>query len=371
METSKKKYSTIHYQQYLQLDKILEAQRLRSAEEESEPAHDELLFIIIHQVYELWFKQIIHEVRSVAELFRKVRVDERNMGTAVARLQRVIEIQKVLIEQIRILETMTPLDFLEFRNYLFPASGFQSFQFRVVEAMLGLQEQERLTYNSQPYTSAFEQEQQAQLQEIQEGGTLFDLVEAWLERTPFLQFGDFHFLEHYKKAVQRMLAKEQDAIRESDYLNEEEKAMRLKMLGSSDTYYRSVLDAEAHEQLRKEGKVRFSYKATIAVLLINLYRDEPILQVPFQLLTSLVDIDELLTMWRYRHAQMVLRMLGRKIGTGGSSGYDYLHATAVKHHIFTDLHNISTLLIPRSELPELPPAVKQELGFFISTTVGQ
>ncbi|MCB0571447.1 MAG: hypothetical protein KDC66_16870 [Phaeodactylibacter sp.] len=366
METGKKKYSTVHYQGYLQLDKILHAQHLRSAEEEGPPVHDEMLFIIIHQVYELWFKQLIHEIGSVTGLFREARVDERNMGAAVARLQRVIEIQKVLIEQIRILETMTPLDFLEFRNYLFPASGFQSFQFRVVEAMLGLKETERLTYNSQPYTSAFEKEQREKLESIQEKGTLFTLVEAWLERTPFLQFGDFHFLEHYRLAVQRMLGKEEEAIRKSEYLSEEEKEQRLKMLGSADTYYHSVLDAEAHEQLRREGKMRLSYKATIAILLINLYRDEPILQLPFQLLTCLADIDELLTMWRYRHAQMVLRMLGRKVGTGGSSGYDYLHATAVKHHIFTDLHNISTLLIPRSELPELPPQVKKELGFYYS-----
>ncbi len=366
MESGKKKYSTIHYQGYLQLDKILNAQHLRSAEEEESPVHDEMLFIIIHQVYELWFKQAIHEIGSVAGMFREVRVDERNMGTAVARLQRVIEILKVLIEQIRVLETMTPLDFLEFRSYLFPASGFQSFQFRAVEAMLGLEEKERLTYNSQPYTSAFDNSQREKLESIQREGSLFGLVEAWLERTPFLQFGDFHFLEHYRLAVQRMLAKEQDAIKESEYLSEEEKAMRLKMLGSSDTYYRSVMDAEAHEQLRQEGKMRLSYKATIAVLLINLYRDEPILQLPYQLLTCLVDIDEMLTMWRYRHAQMVLRMLGRKIGTGGSSGYDYLHSTAVKHHIFSDLHNISTLLIPRSELPELPPQVKKELGFYYS-----
>ena len=72
----------------------------------------------------------------------------------------------------------------------------------------------------------------------------------------------------------------------------------------------------------------------------------------------------LLTSWRYRHAQMVLRMLGRNVGTGGFSGYDYLHATAVKHHIFKDLHNISTLLIPRSELPPLPKELKEELGFY-------
>lgn len=114
----------------------------------------------------------------------------------------------------------------------------------------------------------------------------------------------------------------------------------------------------------ESGECRLSYQATIAALLINLYRDKPILNIPFNLLTELMNIDELLTTWRYRHAQMVMRMIGNKIGTGGSSGHDYLAATAEKHKIFKDLHNISSLLIPRSELPALPAAVEQELGFF-------
>ena len=140
--------------------------------------------------------------------------------------------------------------------------------------------------------------------------------------------------------------------------------MRLRMLGGTDTYFQSVLNPEVHRKMKEEGRIRLSYRATVAALLINLYRDEPILHLPFQLLTTLIDIDEMMTTWRYRHAQMVLRMLGRKIGTGGSSGHEYLSATAARHGIFTDLHNISTLLIPRSKLPELPEKLKQELGFY-------
>ncbi len=361
-----KKYATIHYHSYLQLDKILDAQHLRSGDVEPKPAHEEMLFIIIHQAYELWFKQIIHEVESVGVMFEQNHVDERNIGTAVARLDRVVEILKLLIQQIHVLETMTPLDFLDFRNYLFPASGFQSFQFRKVEAMLGLPEKGRMTYNNVAYSSVFPEDQQKELSDLASRRSMFELVEDWLERTPFLQFGEFRFLEHYQAAVQKMLTKEADAIRSSEYLNEHEREMRLKMLGGTDTYFQSVLDPAKHEAMREEGSLRLSYNATIAALLINLYRDEPILHLPFNLLMSLIDIDEHLTTWRYRHSQMVLRMLGRKIGTGGSSGYDYLHGTAVKHQIFTDLHNISTLLIPRSELPELPDELKKELGFHFS-----
>ena len=136
------------------------------------------------KVYELWFKQILHEVGSVVEMFRRLRIDERNVGLAVARLKRVIEILQLLIEQIRVMETMTPLDFLDFRNYLFPASGFQSFQFRLVEAVLGLEEKQRLTYNNKPYASVFTSEQQEELARVQEEGSLFEAINAWLERTP-------------------------------------------------------------------------------------------------------------------------------------------------------------------------------------------
>ena len=282
-------------------------------------------------------------------------------------LERIVEIQKLLISQIRIMETMTPLDFLDFRNYLFPASGFQSFQFRMIENLLGLAEEKRITYNGCPYFSVFAEHRQQQLQDASNHHSLFVEVEKWLERTPFIELGDWNFLDFYRQAVERMLQKEQKAIHSTPYLTEEEKKMRLTMLGNTDSYFEAVLNEEKHKNLQAEGTLRLSYDATIAALFINLYRDEPILQMPFQLLTALVDIDEALTTWRHRHAQMVLRMLGNKVGTGGSSGFDYLHTTAEKHHIFKDLHNISTLLIPRSELPELPSSVKEALGYCYSS----
>ncbi|MEM6770445.1 MAG: tryptophan 2,3-dioxygenase family protein, partial [Bacteroidota bacterium] len=137
----------------------------------------------------------------------------------------------------------------------------------------------------------------------------------------------------------------------------------LKMLGDSNSYFKHVLDRAEHERMLAAGECRLSYDATIAALLINLYREKPILNIPFNLLIELMNIDELLTTWRYRHAQMVMRMIGNKLGTGGSSGHDYLAKTAERHKIFKDLHNISSLLIPRSELPELPEELDGELGF--------
>lgn len=367
---STKPTTAVHYHSYLQLDKLLNAQHLKSGEV-GVPAHDEMLFIIIHQVYELWFKQIIHELGSVMQMFEDNIVDEREISVAVSRLDRVIEIQQLLIRQIRVMETMTPMDFLDFRNYLFPASGFQSYQFRVMEILLGLKVEERLKYNEAPFNAVFEENKQQMLRDLEEGNTLLEYVNGWLERTPFLEFGDFNFLDEYKKAVFNMLEEERNVIEESDILSEESKQQRLKMLGDTNTYFATVFDPEKHRQAMEEGRLKFSYKATMAALLIFLYRDEPILQMPYRLLSKLMDMEEFFTSWRYRHAQMVLRMIGRKTGTGGSSGYDYLHATARKHHIFSDLYNISTLLIPRSELPELPEDIMRNLAFYHSVTGGK
>lgn len=358
----KGKYSTIHYQSYLGLDQLLDNQHLRS-EQLGKKAHEEMLFIITHQVYELWFKQIIHELESVIGLFSKAQVDENNMGSAIARLDRVEKIFQILIDQIEVMETMTPLDFLDFREYLFPASGFQSFQFRAIECLLGLPEKKRITYHNKKYSSVFPKHEQKALDKINKNGSLFDWVDRWLKRTPFLKLEGFDFISKYNEAVINMVSKEGAAIKKSNYLSKKEKEKRLEMLGSTDTYFKSILSRKNHDKLVQEGKKRMSYDATIATLFINLYRDEPILHLPFQLITNLIDIDDLMTTWRYRHAQMVMRMLGNKVGTGGSSGHDYLAETARRHKIFADFHSISTLLIPRSELPVLPKEIKKKLSY--------
>ncbi|THH34606.1 tryptophan 2,3-dioxygenase family protein [Neolewinella litorea] len=355
------KYTTIHYHNYLELDALLSLQKERS-KALGEAAHDETLFIIMHQVCELWFKQILTELDSVILLFREERVREDNMHTVLLRLRRINSIIDLLIEQVKVMETMTPLDFLDFRDYLFPASGFQSWQFRMIETTLGLREEDRLTYHGKSYKIVFTEEQKAHLTDIERSGSLFDLVARWLERTPFLRFRGFDFLSAYKEAVERMIARDQQHIRDSE-LSPKMKEMRLRVLGDTTTYFRHVLDREEHERMVAAGEARLSYDATIAALLINLYRDQPILNIPFQLLTELMVIDEGLTTWRYRHAQMVMRMIGNKIGTGGSSGHDYLARTAEQHKIFRDLHNISSLLIPRSALPDLPEELARGLGF--------
>ena len=127
----------MHYHDYLQLDKILNAQ-FPESNKKNLPAHDEMLFIIIHQAYELWFKQLHYEVDSVLVIMKKPSLNDNSpeLQTVVHRLNRTVTILRVLVHQIDVLETMTPMDFLDFRDMLRPASGFQSWQFKELEAKL-------------------------------------------------------------------------------------------------------------------------------------------------------------------------------------------------------------------------------------------
>lgn len=360
----KANYPPLYYSDYLKLDKLLSCQNPKSEEYEGKLAHDEVLFIIVHQAYELWFKQILHELDSVRDIFASDYINENNMGVALGRLSRITEIQKVLIDQLNILETMTPMDFLEFRDFLVPASGFQSYQFRLVENKFGLRSDQRKLFDKSAYYSRLTPAHQALVIASEEEPSLYDLVEKWLERTPFLKLKGFDFWENYKAAVQTAFQHDREIIEQNPTLAQGQKEMELAELSKSAEGFLAVFDEEKHNELREQGHRRLSYAATQAALLINLFRDEPILHIPFKLLTTLVEIDELFTAWRHRHAQMVQRMIGTKIGTGGSSGHHYLRVTAESHKVFTDLTNLSTYLLPRSQLPPLPEEFRKNLGFY-------
>ena len=353
----------LSYGEYLQLDKILDSQALKS-EQKGNLVHDEMLFIIIHQTYELWFKQILHELDSVIDMFRDNYVQEKNTGIVISRLGRIIEIQKLLIDQVGILETMTPMDFLEFRDLLTPASGFQSVQFRQIENKLGMASEHRVRFGKQRYDEYLESNDRSKALESEKNPSLFILLENWLERTPFLQFEEFNFWESYQKSVEKMINNDIKQINENTTLDDSALQNSLKNYAAIKKTYEALFDEKKYQQLLNDGHRRISQKATLGALFIKLYRDEPVLQMPHRLLTQLVDIDQLLTSWRYRHSLLVFRMIGVKIGTGGSAGHSYLKKTAEKHSIFRDVANLSTYIIPRSTLPELPKKLKKELGFY-------
>lgn len=327
----------VHYHDYLQLDKILNAQQPES-DKYNLPAHDEMLFIVIHQAYELWFKQLHHEVDSIVTIMSQPALNDNSpeLQTVVHRLNRCVTILRVLVHQIDIMETMTPMDFLDFRDMLRPASGFQSWQFKELEAKLGLKFEQR--HGKEYYTAQLKKEHVDVIKKAEGSQSLLQLLNVWLERMPFLKVGgDFAFWDNYKKVYQDSLA---DAEKNNLAAFEE-----------------IFSDASANEERS------LSPAACRAALFIKLYRGYPLLQLPFQLLNALLEIDEQLSSWRYRHMNMVHRMIGTRIGTGGSTGKDYLKTAADKHYIFREVAQLNSFLIERRKLPALPATIEKQLGF--------
>ena len=345
----------LHYGDYLQLHKILGAQKPAS-ENQPQPAHDEMLFIVIHQAYELWFKQLLYEVNSVTQILQKPSLNDNSpeLQTVVHRLSRTVTILKVLVHQIDIMETMTPMDFLDFRDLLRPASGFQSWQFRQLEAMLGLKFEKR--QGQDYYISTLRPEEIDWIRKTESQFSLLQLVNSWLERMPF--FGETENWKNFSAAnagegknipgwepfwsVYRGLYEE--SLAEPERIN----------LG---------LFGEVLQEGAASGQRSLSAAACRAALFIMLYRGYPVLQLPFQLLNQLLEIDEQLSTWRYRHMNMVHRMIGTRIGTGGTTGRDYLKSALDKHYIFKEIAQLSSFLIERRRLPSLSPEMEKRLGF--------
>lgn len=362
-ETSKKRQPVcgVKYSQYLQLDKLLDCQTLVSRS--TKLIHDEHLFIVIHQAYELWFKQIIFELDSIRQLFTTSVMDEGKTLLIVHRLTRIAVIMKLLVDQFEIMETMTPLDFLEFRGFLEPASGFQSYQFRLLENKFGLNPDFRIQYNQESYKTVFDNPKHRELiDKSAEEPSLLALVTRWLERTPGLETNDFNFWKKYEASVNQWIHSEfyLPAIEESD------SNVRLTKMATYEKQkgaFQSILDVDKHNEFLQRGERRLTHKAFQGALLISLYRDEPRFHQPFQILTRLMDIDSLMTKWRYNHVTMTQRMIGSKFGTGGSSGYQYLRATVGdRYKVFLDLFNLSTFLIPRNYIPPLNSRMKRTLS---------
>lgn len=354
----------LYYHSYLQLDKVLDSCHLESEKAHpGKPAHDEHLFIVIHQVYELWFKQILWELNSVIAIFKQEDVPEKDMFIVSGRLKRISEIWRIILDQLNVLETMSPTGFLEFRDFLFPASGFQSRQFRLIENQLGLDPEGRIKYGKRGYCTYLNEQHAAEVNASEGVDTLHDLLVTWLERTPFLKMGNFDFWSHYRKGVDNMLEKDRNFINSSTAARYPDIAEKqLESVEATKASMDILFDEDLYNSKKASGS-RFTYKALQAALMINLYQDEPIFNQPYQILNGLKDIDEMMTMWRYRHSLMVHRMLGVKMGTGGSSGFAYLRATASQHRVFKDLFNLSSFLIPADQLPELPEDYVKSINF--------
>jgi len=353
----------LYYGTYLHLDKILESQHPVSFSAGNEPAHDEMLFIVIHQAYELWFKQILFELDYAMHIFSKEKINDNSedLNLVRHRLNRVAKIIELLNQQVSILDTMTPLDFLEFRNLLTPSSGFQSRQFRLIEAKLGLQLEKRhqKDYYKRTNEGGFTKDDYNTINQVEAEKNLLQLVADWLERMPFFEekfwanfpstqnidFINHPFWNNYHHIYQTGLTERESAkIHDFDYALFDQK------------------NNFTEEQLQNI-RSNFSAKALRAALFIMLYRDFPVFQTSYQILDSLIEIDHLLSNWRHKHIIMVRRMIGMRVGTGNTSGAGYLEGALSKHYVYRDLSSLSTYLIERKKLPKLPEQLIQHLGF--------
>ena len=259
--------SALTYTSYLAVDELLKLQKPLSKAADSEgPEHDEMLFIIIHQSYELWFKQLIHEFNAASK-----SLENGDTHRSLAILGRIRTILKVCVTQVDILETMTPLQFNAFRGYLSSSSGFQSAQFRMVEALLGRRDSKMASH--------LPLDIQQEIFEICSRNSIWDSTLAYL-------------------------AKRGHKIPE--------------------------------EILRRDKSTHYQSDPRVLEALLEVHRSDP---ESAMVCERLVDIDEGLQEWRYRHVKMVERTIGQKSGTGGSDGVKYL-ASTLFNPVFKDLWEI-------------------------------
>lgn len=254
--------SALTYTSYLQVDELLKLQKPLS----DGPEHDELLFIVIHQTYELWFKQLLHEFAAAGKA-----MESGDSHYALSLLGRIRTIMKVCVTQVDILETMTPLQFNSFRGYLSSSSGFQSAQFRKVEAILGRRDSKMAGH--------LPEGMQSEIKEITEANSIWD---------SFLVY----------------------------------------VAGRGFNIPETILE--------RPKSVAYESNVDVQDALLELHRNDA---EAAMISERLLDIDEGIQEWRYRHVKMVERTIGAKMGTGGSSGVQYL-ASTLFNPVFKDLWEI-------------------------------
>lgn len=350
------------YWDYLRLDQLLGLQGGLEGDEAKIEA-DELHFIVVHQAFELWFKLVLRELRLARDLLARPRVSEEAIPYVVHHLGRVNAILRLLVDQFAIMETLTPQDFLAFRDKLIPASGFQSFQLRELELVLGLDDAERIKETGLDPLQAIEAMSEAsptgrlvaaRLAAARAETSLKDGLSRWLSRTPIQGSspgdpGDeaavARFIDDYLEAMRG--ASGRDAARLEQAPGADKGAMRARVAAGQEAARQFLLALDRPEPARAEAR-----RARAGLLFIESYRRLPLLAWPRTLVDAVVELEEQLVLFRTRHARMVERVIGRRVGTGGSSGVDYLDRTS-RTRIFTELWTVRTILLPRDALPPL------------------
>jgi tryptophan 2,3-dioxygenase len=356
------------YWDYIRVNELLELQR-GHPREAGAPANDEIHFIVVHQVFELWFTVILRELAGIRDRLGAQRVSEVDVPAVVAGLKRIIEVWRSAVDHWSLVETLSPQGFLEFRDRLRPASGFQSDQLRQIEILMGLNGElrARVFGDFDPVARLIEAARSGAggegggavaarlervLDDVARKGSVREALYAWLSRTPIQ--GARHdaagagervdgFVRDYLESIRaqgeaaaRGLRGEHREAAEAGLEREVEEARRF-------------LAAEDAEDADDRDRVR---RIRAGILFIETYRELPLLTWPRTVIDSIVEMEERFLMWRYGHARMVERMIGRRFGTGGSEGVGYLDKTA-ELRIFYDLWMVRRILVAEAFRPAL------------------
>jgi tryptophan 2,3-dioxygenase len=361
----------VSYWDYIKTEQLL---TLQNGLEPSENAleNDEVMFIVIHQIEELWFKLAIREVVSARDLFAQEHVPETSLAAAVRGLDRTTATLRLAADHLGLMETMTTRDYLGFRDKLYPASGFQSAQLRELEILMGLKMEQRIALGHESYLDALKSHDGSPSPayrrveaRIEDTPSFHDAIDAWLYRTPICGSRPEDpddaaivsaFVESYADAIETEIGAL--GSRAASFALTEEDRTRLRS-----RYAREAEAARAHlraedvasEQRRRARRVR------AALLFIESYRELPLLAWPRAVLDSIVALEQTFISFRQRHARMVERIIGNRTGTGGSAGVAYLDRTALEYRIFKDVWATRTLLVRRDAMP--PIARSDEYGF--------
>jgi len=351
-----------NYWEYVRVEELLSLQSGLEASEEG-LTNDEVLFITVHQVYELWFKLVRRELGTLRDLFKREVVAEQALSDAVRAIRRVTTLMRQCASHFEVMETLSTREYLGFRDKLMPASGFQSGQLRQIEILMGLLDEDRIPLGlGEDYVEALRAHDGAAssamrrvLAQKEDRPTLAEAVEEWLYRTPIEGVGPDHadadsvldrFVESYVTAQHGEIERSAELARSRARGDDEVATLNARYEAEKQAII-EFLNPDGSQAGRRRKRIR------AAMLFIVSYRELPLLAWPREVLDGLIELEQGFVIFRQRHARMVERVIGRRTGTGGSTGVDYLDGTARSYRVFRDLWAVRTYQIRKAAHPEL------------------
>ena len=352
----------MNYWEYIKVEELLGLQGGIDGDE-SKLANDEVVFIVVHQVYELWFKLVIRELTSARDLLNQNPVPDMALAQATRSFRRVTTIFEQAIAHFKVMETLTTRDYLGFRDSLIGASGFQSAQLREIEILLGLEDSTRIGFSAngsyQEALKAMDGTASPALLRVQrrlaDPPSLREVVYDWLSRTPVSPDGPEKFLRELVESHRGEIAKRMEIVSQKMTLSDADLALWRERYEKELRFAEKFLFAEDDASFDEKERL-YRRRVRAALVFLESYRELPRLAWPREALDALVEMEQQMLIWRSRHARMVERVIGRRTGTGGSAGVDYLDQTALKYRVFGDVWAIRTLLVQKSAVPPIENA---------------